>query len=155
MNRSRKNNEKDGKALYKLMNNAMYKKTMENLRNKIDVRIVNNKKDYWTSKPSYMSHKIFDRNLVAICKSIVKWKLNKAPYTGMRILELSKVLMYEFHYNYIKNEYDNKSKLLFTDTDSLMYEIKTVDVHEDFSSNKEVVNFSNYLTKSKYYDWNE
>ena len=72
----------------------------------------------------------------------------------MRILELSKVLMYEFHYNYIKNEYDNKSKLLFTDTDSLMYEIKTVDVHEDFSSNKEVVNFSNYLTKSKYYDWN-
>ena len=73
----------------------------------------------------------------------------------MRILELSKILMYEFHYNYIKNEYDNKSKLLFTDTDSLMYEIKTVDVHEDFSSNKEVVNFSNYLTKSKYYDWNE
>ena len=73
----------------------------------------------------------------------------------MRILELSKVLMYEFHYNYIKSEYDNKSKLLFTDTDSLMYEIKTVDVHEDFSSNKEVVNFSNYLTKSKYYDWNE
>ena len=73
----------------------------------------------------------------------------------MRILEMSKVLMYEFHYNYIKNEYDNKSKLLFTDTDSLMYEIKTVDVHEDFSSNKEVVNFSNYMTKSKYYDWNE
>ena len=73
----------------------------------------------------------------------------------MRILELSKVLMYEFHYNYIKNEYDNKSELLFTNTDSLMYEIKTVDVHEDFSSNKEVVNFSNYLTKSKYYDWNE
>ena len=155
MNRSIKNNEKDGKALYKLMNNAMYKKTMENLRNKIDVRIVNNKKDYWTSKPSYMSHKIFDHNLVAICKSKVKWKLNKAPYTGMRILELSKILMYEFHYNYIKNEYDNKSKLLFTDTDSLMYEIKTVDVHEDLSSNKEVVNFSNYLTKSKYYDWNE
>ena len=70
----------------------------------------------------------------------------------MRILELSKVLMYEFHYNYIKNEYDNKSKLLFTDTDSLMYEIKTVDVHEDFSSNKEMFDFSNYSTRSKYYD---
>ena len=70
----------------------------------------------------------------------------------MRILELSKILMYEFHYNYIKNEYDNKSKLLFTDTDSLMYEIKTVDVHEDFSSNKEMFDFSNYSTKSKYYD---
>ena len=72
MNRSRKNNEKDGKALYKLMNSAMYKKTMENLRSKVDVRLVNNKKDYWTSKPSYMSHKIFDHNLVAICKSKVK-----------------------------------------------------------------------------------
>ena len=70
----------------------------------------------------------------------------------MRILELSKVLMYEFHYNYIKNEYDNKSKLLFTDTDSLMYEIKTVDAHEDFSSNKEMFDFSNYSTRSKYYD---
>ena len=70
----------------------------------------------------------------------------------MRILELIKVLMYEFHYNYIKNEYDNKSKLLFTDTDSLMYEIKTVDVHEDFSSNKEMFDFSNYSTRSKYYD---
>ena len=70
----------------------------------------------------------------------------------MRILELSKVLMYEFHYNYIKNEYDNKSKLLFTDTDSLMYEIKTVDVHEGFSSNKEMFDFSNYSTRSKYYD---
>ena len=70
----------------------------------------------------------------------------------MRILELSKVLMYEFHYNYIKNEYDNKSKLLFTDTDSLMYEIKTVGVHEDFSSNKEMFDFSNYSTRSKYYD---
>ena len=70
----------------------------------------------------------------------------------MRILELSKVLMYEFHYNYIKNEYDNKSELLFTNTDSLMYEIKTVDVHEDFSSNKEMFDFSNYSTRSKYYD---
>ena len=57
----------------------------------------------------------------------------------MCILELSKVLMYEFHYDYIKNKYDNKSKLLFTDTDSLMYEIKTEDVYEDFGSNKEML----------------
>ena len=70
----------------------------------------------------------------------------------MCILELSKVLMYEFHYDYIKNKYDSKSKLLFTVTDSLIYEIKTEDVYEDFSSNKEMFDFSNYLTKSKYYD---
>ena len=70
----------------------------------------------------------------------------------MCILELSKVLMYEFLYDYIKNKYDNKSKLLFTDTDSLMYEIKTEDICKDFSSNKEMFDFSNYSNKSKYYD---
>ena len=70
----------------------------------------------------------------------------------MCILELSKVLMYEFHYDYIKNKYDNRLKLLFTDTDNLMYEIKTEDVYEDFSSNKEMFDFSNYSTKSKYYN---
>ena len=60
--------------------------------------------------------------------------------------------MYESHYGYIKNKYDNKSKLLFTNTDSLMYKIKTEDVYEDFSSNKEMFGFSNYSTKSKYFD---
>ena len=68
----------------------------------------------------------------------------------MCILELSKVLMCEFHYTYTKNKYDNKSKLLFTDTDSLMHEIKHV--YEDFTSSKEMFDFSNYSIKSKYYD---
>ena len=125
---------------------------MENLRNRIDVKLVKYKKDYLkcTSTPSYMSHKIFDNNLVGIRKSKVALKLNKPAYIGMCILELTKVLMYEYHYDYIKNKYDNKSKLLFTDTDSLMYETKTEDVYEDFSSNKEMLDFSNYSTKSKY-----
>ena len=146
--------DKDGKALYKLMNNAIYGRTMENLGNRIDVKLVNNEKDYlkYTSKPSYMSHKIFDNNLVALSKSKVALKLKKPAYIGMFILELSKVLMYKFHYDYIKNKYDNKSKLLFTDTNCLMYEIKTEHVYEDFSSDKENFDFSNYSTKSKYYD---
>ena len=76
----------------------------------------------------YMSHKISDNNLVAICKSKLSLKLNKPAYIRMCILELGKVLMYKFHYDYIKDKYDNKSKLLFTDTDNLMYEIKTEDV---------------------------
>ena len=61
----------------------------------------------------------------------------------MCILELSKVLMYEFHYDNIKNKFDKKSKLLFTDTDGLMNEIKTENVYEDFSSEKEMFDFSN------------
>ena len=99
-----------------------------------------------------MSHKIFDNNLVALSKSKLALKLKKPAYIGMFILELSKVLMYKFHYDYIKNKYDNKSKLLFTDTNCLMYEIKTEDVYEDFNSDKEKFDFSNYSTKSKYDD---
>ena len=127
---------------------------MENLRNRINVKLVNNEKEYLkcASKPSYMSRKIFDHNLVAIFKSKLALKLNKPAYMGICILELSKVLMYGFHFDYIKNKYDNKSKLFFTDTDSLMYDIKTGDVYEDFSSNKEMFDFSNYSTKSKYYN---
>ena len=96
-----KKNGGNGKVLYKLMNNALYGKTMENLRNRINVKLVSNKKDYlkWTSKPSYMSHKIFDNDLVAIRKNKVTLTLNKPAYIGMCILELSKVLMYEFHYD--------------------------------------------------------
>ena len=70
--------------------------------------------------------------------------LNKPAYTGMCTLELNKVLMFEFHYDYIKNKYGNNSRLLFTDTDCLMYEIKTEDVYKDFSNDKEMLDFSNY-----------
>ena len=107
------------------MSNAVYGKTMENLRNRIDVKLVSNKKDYlkWASKPSYMSHKIFDKDLVTIRKNIVTLVLNKHAYIGMCILEFSKILMFEFHYDYIKNKYGNNSRLLFTDTDRCMNEI--------------------------------
>ena len=135
------------------MNNAMYVKTMENVKIRIDVKLVNRGKNYLKciSKLSYMSQKIFDNNFVAIRKIKLALKLNKPAYIGMCMLELSKVLMYEFYYNYIKNKYGNKSKLLFTDTD-LMYENKTEDVYEDFNSNKKLFDFSNYWTKSKYND---
>ena len=99
-----------------------------------------------------MSHKIFGNNLVAIHKSKLVLKLNKPEYTGMCILELSKVLMYEFHLDYIMNKYDSKSKLLFTDPDSLMYEIKIEDANENFNSDKEMFSFTNYSTRSKYFN---
>ena len=93
-----KNGDKYGKALYKLMNNAIYGKTMENLINRIDVKLVDNKKSYLKQacKPSYISHKVFHNDLVAIRKSKVTLTLNKTAYIGMCILELTKVLMYEF-----------------------------------------------------------
>ena len=104
------------------MNNAIYRKTMENLRNWIDER---KRRDYLkcTSGPSYILHKIFYNNLLTIRKSKIALKLYKPTYIGMYILDLSKILIYKFHYDYIKNKCGNKPKLLFTDTDSLMYEI--------------------------------
>ena len=84
----------------------MNRKTTKNLKNRIDVELVNNQKDYLkcTSKPSYILHKIFDNNLVVIRKSKLALKLNKPVYIGMCILELSKVLMYEFHYDHINKK---------------------------------------------------
>ena len=94
-----------------------------------------------------MSHKIFDNDLVSIRKNKVTLMLNKPAYIGICILELSKVLMFEFHYDYIKNKYDNNSTLLLIDTDSLMYGIKTEDIYKDFSNDTEIFDFSNYSTK--------
>ena len=86
-----------------------------------------------------MSHKIFNNNLVAIGKSKLALKSNNPASIEIFILDLSKIFIYEFHYDCIKNEYGNKSKLIFTETDiyrNLMYEIKTEDVHDNFRSNK-------------------
>ena len=88
----------------------------------------------------------FDNNFVAIRKNKVTLNLNKPTYIGMFILELSKVLMYQFHYNNIRSKYYSKSKLLFPDNVNIMYGIKTKDVYEDFSSNEEMFEFSNYST---------
>ena len=88
-----------------------------------------------------MSDKIFGNSLVAIRKSKVTLSLNKPAYIGTYTLELSKILMYEFHYDCIEYKYRNNSKLLFHNTDSLMYEIKTEDIYEDFSSDKGMYDF--------------
>ena len=95
------NGNTNGKGLYKLLNNAIYGKAMENLRNRVDVRLLNNEKDYLKRipKPSYMPHKIFDNYFVEIRLTKVELKLNKPAYIGICIFELSKVLMYEFHYD--------------------------------------------------------
>ena len=106
----------------------------------------------WTKIPNNMSHKVFENDLVSIHKNKVTLTLNKPEYVGMCIIHLRKVLMYNFYYNCIKNKYGNNSRLLSTDTNHLMYEIKIKDVYESFSKDKEIFDFSNYSAKSKYYD---
>ena len=102
-----------------------------------------------------MLQKTFHNDLVAIPKSKVTLMLKKPAYVWMYILDLSKVLMYKSHNDYIKNKYSNNSRLLFTDTDSLMHEIKTKDVYGDFSKDKEMFDFNDYSIQSKYYDSNK
>ena len=88
-----------------------------------------------------MSKKIFDNDLVAIQKGKITLTLYKPAYVGLCILDLSEVLMYEFNYDYIKNKCRNKSRLLFPDTDNLMYKINTEAVYKDFSKDKKNVWF--------------
>ena len=124
------------KDFYKLMNNSVFGKTMENVRNRVNVKLVTNKKDLnkLARKPNYKRVSEFHENLVAVHMEKTTVKLYKPIYLGMSILDLSKTLMYEFHYDYVKPKWGDKSKLLFTDTDSLCYEIQTNDVYEDIKN---------------------
>ena len=142
------------KDFFKLMNNSVFGKTMENLRKRVDVRLITDDKKLLkiASKPTYVSSKIFNENLVAVHKIKETLTLNRPAYVGMCILDLSKTLMYDFHYNYIKEKYGNKARLLFTDTDSLTYEIEAKDVYQDFWNDKDRFDNSDYPENSPYFD---
>ena len=141
------------KNFFKLMNNSVFGKTMENLRKRVDVRLVTDKEKLLklASKPSYVSSKIFNENLVAVHKIKETLTMNRPAFVGACILDSSKTFMYDFHYNYIKYKYGDKAKLLFTDTDSLTYEIETPDAYADFIQNKDIFDNSDYNKKSPFY----
>ena len=140
------------KDFFKLMNNSVFGKTMENLRKRSNIQLVTDPDRMLrlAARPTYISHKIFHENLVAVLCKQTKLVLNKPSYVGMSILELSKTLMYDFHYNYIKKKYPD-AKLLFTDTDSLTYHIRTEDIYSDFLGDRELFDNSDYPSDSKFY----
>ena len=129
------------------MINSVYRKTIENSTK----RLVNNEKDFlkYTSRPTHITHKIFGKNHGAIHEIKPVLMLNKPIYVGFTILELSKWLMYDFHYNFIKKHFD--TKLLFTDTDSLAYEIKSEDVCKEFFKHKRLFDIINFLKNSNFF----
>ena len=140
------------KKYFKLMNNSGFGRKMEILRKRKSIKLVNNAKYYvkCVSKRSFVSQKIFSENFVAINEIKPALTLNKPAYVRFSILDLSKLLMYGFHYKYMKSRFD--AKLLFTDADSLVYEIKTEDVHEGFYQDKYLFDFSEYPLDSKFFD---
>ena len=116
-------NEAD-KNLFKLLNNAVYGKTMENMRKRIKIRIIKNEKDFikYASRPTYINHNIFGKRLVAIHEKKELLTLNKPMYVGCTVLELSKLELYKFHYGFMKDNI-RIFKLLYGGTDSFIYEI--------------------------------
>ena len=126
-------------------------KTMENFWKKINVRLVNNEIDYLkhVSKATFISQKIFDKSFVAIDEIKPILILNKPIYVGFTVLELSRWLMYDFHYNFIKKNFD--ANLLFTGTGSFTYEITSKDdAYEKIFKRKHLFDFNEH--QSKFFD---
>ena len=119
---------------------------MEHIKKRISVKLINNSKDY----PNFISQKVFDKNVIAVHQIKSVLTLNKPIYVGFSVLELSKLLMYKFHYDYVCNKYD--AKLLFADTDSLVYEIKSENEYEKCFKDRDLFDFSGYPIDSKYHD---
>ena len=124
------------KNFFKLMNNSVFGKTMENVRNHRDIKLVTSDKrrKRLVSEPNYHSHKKFSEHLMAIEMKKIRVKIAKPLYLGMSILDISKILMYKFWYDYINPKYGDRTKLCYTDTDSLIIYIKTKYFFEDISN---------------------
>jgi hypothetical protein len=127
------------KDFFKLMNNSVFGKTMENIENRVDIKFATDRKKAlkYSAKPNFNRAVIFDENLVALHMNKTQIVFNKPIYLGAAILDISKIRMYEFHYDYITPKYGNRAKLLFTDTDSLCYSILTDDFYQDIAEDVE------------------
>lgn len=134
------------KNFYKLMNNAIFGKTMENIRRRVDIRLCSSstKLEKLISKPNFQCRTIFDNNLVAVHMKRTCVTFNKPMIVGMSILDVSKTLMYDFHYSVMKPKYEDCIRLLYTDTDSLIYSIKTEDIYQDMKENISFYDTSDY-----------
>ena len=121
------------------MNNSVFGKTMENVRNHRDIKLVmtDKKRNKLVSEPNYHTTKLFSENLLATEMKKTKVKMNKPVYLGMSILDISKTLMYEFWYDYIKPKYRDRASLCYMDTDSFVIYVITEDFYEDIANDVE------------------
>ena len=124
------------KDFYKLCNNSVYGKTMENVRKHRDIQLVttNKKRSILASEPNYHSTKYISEDLLIMEMKKRELYMNKPIYLGQVILDLSKILMYEFWYDYLKPKYGKNIKLCYMDTDSFAMRIKTDDFDKDISN---------------------
>ena len=123
------------KDLFKLMNNSVFEKTMENIRNHRDIKLVttDKKRSKLVSEPNYHTINLISEDLSITEMKKTKVKMNKPIYLGLSILEISKILMYEFWYDYMKLKYNDNVRLCYMDTDSFIMNTKTSDFYKDIS----------------------
>ena len=123
------------KDFFKLINNAAFGKTMENVRKHRDIKLVrtDKKRNKLVSEANYQKMKLIDDNLAIIKMRKVKVKMNKPIYLGLSILELSKITMYGFSYDYVKVKYEDRVRLCYMDTDSFVLNVRTKDFCRDIS----------------------
>ena len=123
------------KYLFKFMNNSVFGKTMENIRKHRDIKLVttNKKRSKLVSEPNFHAMNLISENLSIIEMKKTKINMNKSIYLGLSILEISKILMYEFWYDYVKPKYNDNVRLCYMDTDSFVMNIKTNDFYKDIS----------------------
>ena len=124
------------KDFFKLMNNSVFGKTMENVRNHRDIKLVttNERRKKLVSEPNYHTTKWFDKEFLAIEMNKTKILMNKPVYLGQAILDISETLMYEFWYDYLKPKYGDKVKLCYMDTDSFIIHVETEDFYKDIAN---------------------
>ena len=127
------------KDFYKLMNNSVFGKTMENIRRHRDIKLVNTKEKYLKTvmKPNFKSGTLLSLDLMGCEMGKVKVVMNKPVYLGQAILDLSKLIMYEFQYDYMQPKYGDRLQLCYMDTDSYVYDIKTEDFYKDIAEDIE------------------
>ena len=126
------------KDFFKLMNNSVFEKTMENIRKHRNIKLVTNKDIYlrMVMKPNFKSGVLFGQNLMGCEMGHTKVEMKNPIYLGQTILDLSKIVMYEFHYDYMKPKFKD-FQLCYMDTDSLVYHIKTEDFYADIANDVE------------------
>ena len=139
LNTSLRKDAKNEKDFFKLMKNSVFGRTIENIRNHKVMKLVTSGKKYlkYVMKPNFKDGHPFSKHLFAVEMGKTEIKINKPVYLGETILDLSKMLMYEFHYDYMRPKYSSKVKLCYMNTDSFVYEIETNDFYWDIENDVE------------------